>query len=324
MRISRDVGIGRTRTATKGRGRRTLTALVAAGTLLGAAVVVGAGAGTAGASARTPTRTPARTSARTPATSGAAPTEYYLALGDSLAAGVGSNDGKGYVADVFANEARTVPGLVLENLACSGATTGSMIDGPGCSYTTLTQLGDAEAFLEAHPGEVAFVTIDIGANDVDGCTSGTTINQACVSQGLADVTTQLPEILSGLRAAGGSTPIVGMSYYDPFLAAWLLGSSGHALARQSVTLLDDLNGILGGDYGAADTANVAGAFRSSDFARDGRYGSQTLPVNVAKICHWTLMCTEENIHANDKGHAQIAKAFEEVLGPILADARARP
>ena len=36
------------------------------------------------------------------------------------------------------------------------------------------------------------------------------------------------------------------------------------------------------------------------------------------------MCTEENIHANDKGHAQIAKAFEEMLGPILADARARP
>jgi len=295
----------------RGRARRTVTALVAAGTLLGAGAGAGvaAGAGAAGASV----------GANPPG-----PPEYYLALGDSLAAGVGSNDGKGYVADIFAEEARTVPGLVLENLSCSGATTGSMINGPGCSYTT-TQLGDAEAFLEAHPGQVAFVTIDIGANDVDGCTSGTTINEACVSQGLTDVTNDLPVILSGLRSAGGSTPIVGMSYYDPFLAAWLLGSSGHTLARQSVTLLDDLNGILRSDYGAADTADVADAFKSSDFARHGSYGGRTVPVNVGKICHWTLMCTEENIHADDKGHAHIAKAFEEVLGPILAaDGRARP
>ncbi len=240
-----------------------MTALVAAGTLLGAGAGAGvaAGAGAAGASV----------GANPPG-----PPEYYLALGDSLAAGVGSNDGKGYVADIFAEEARTVPGLVLENLSCSGATTGSMINGPGCSYTT-TQLGDAEAFLEAHPGQVAFVTIDIGANDVDGCTSGTTINEACVSQGLTDVTNDLPVILSGLRSAGGSTPIVGMSYYDPFLAAWLLGSSGHTLARQSVTLLDDLNGILRSDYGAADTADVADAFKSSDFARHGSLRRQDGP-----------------------------------------------
>ena len=101
-----------------------------------------------------------------------------------------------------------------------------MIDGPGCSYTTRTQLGDAEAFLEAHPGEVAFVTIDIGANDVDGCTSGTTINQACVSQRPGRRDDQPAGDPVGAGAAGGSTPIVGMSYYDPFLAAWLLGSSG--------------------------------------------------------------------------------------------------
>ena len=55
---------------------------------------------------------------------------------------------------------------------------------PGCDYATGTQLGDAEAFLAAHPGQTAFVTIDIGANDVDGCTSGTTINESCVENGL--------------------------------------------------------------------------------------------------------------------------------------------
>jgi lysophospholipase L1-like esterase len=37
------------------------------------------------------------------------------------------------------------------------------------------------------------------------------------------------------------------------------------------------------------------------------------------------MCSEENIHANNAGHAVIAKAFEKILGPIVAaDDRVRP
>ncbi len=184
---------------------------------------------------------------------------------------MGSPDGKGYVDDIFAKELKRHHGLVLENLACSGATTGSMINGPGCSYTTGTQLGDAEGFLRAHAGEVAFITIDIGANDVDGCIVGTSIDPTCVTNGLQIVTTNLPVILSGLAAAGGSTPIVGMSYYDPFLAAWLLGSSGQSLAQQSVTDLDSLNTLLQGDYGTTRTADVADAFDSSDFSAGGHY-----------------------------------------------------
>jgi len=295
--MSREVGGGRARSAV----RRAAMAAVVAGTLLGGGVAVGVGTTAAGAAVR----------------AGSGATEYYLALGDSLAAGVGSPDGRGYVADVYAKEHRRLGGLVLENLACSGATTTSMIDGGGCSYTTGTQLGDAEAFLAAHPGAVAFVTIDIGANDVDGCTNGTSINEACITAGMTAITNNLPVILSGLASAGGSTPILGMSYYDPFLAAWLQGASGQGLARASVTLLDQLNGLLAGDYGAAETADVADAFRSSDFALHGHTGGATVPVNVARICNWTLMCAEGNIHANDIGHAHIATAFERVLRPVV-------
>jgi hypothetical protein len=43
-----------------------------------------------------------------------------------------------------------------------------------------------------------------------------------------------------------------------------------------------------------------------------------VPVNVGLICHWTLMCSEENIHADDAGHAQIAKAFEKIVTPLVA------
>ena len=35
-----------------------------------------------------------------------------------------------------------------------------------CHYAAGSQLDAAVAFLEAHPGQVAFITIDIGANDL--------------------------------------------------------------------------------------------------------------------------------------------------------------
>ena len=310
MVSSRRVSGVRGRTAAKRRAGVGL----AVGTLLGAAVAVGVGtaAPTAGASTGT----------------GVAAVKYYVALGDSLAAGVGSPDGKGYVADVYSREKkmRGLHGLVLENLGCSGATTGSMINGGGCSYVSGSQLGDAEAFLTAHPGQVAFVTVDIGANDVDGCVdAGTlTVNTTCLTNGMNAITSNLPVILAGLEAAGGPTPIVGMSYYDPFLAAWLLGSNGQSLARQSVPLADTLNGTLAGDYGAADTADVAGAFGTSNFALRGSYQGAVVPVNVGRICNWTLMCTQTNIHANDIGHAHIAKAFEKVLHKVVTAGRNRP
>jgi lysophospholipase L1-like esterase len=289
--------------------------MVATGTLVGGLLGMGSGGAAAGGTTHQPATV-------------ATTTEYYLALGDSLAAGVGSPDGKGYVADLYKKESKKAKkehvSLVLENLSCSGATTESMINGPGCDYATGTQVGGADAFLEAHFEQVAFVTIDIGANDVDGCTSGTTINETCVENGLDAVSSNLPVILASLGGASqGMAPIVGMSYYDPFLAAWLLGPSGETLAEQSVGLLDDLNNILSSDYAAADTADVADAFKSSDFSPGGRYKGVGVPVNVGLICHWTLMCSEENIHADNAGHAQIAKAFEKIVTRLLAHPRWR-
>jgi lysophospholipase L1-like esterase len=304
------VGVGGARTAGRRLRRRGRKAAVFVASLL----VASAGALSTATASGAAT---GKTSTGTQSTG----TQYYLALGDSLAAGVGSPDGKGYVADIYAKEHKVLSGLVLENLSCSGATTGSMLDGGGCSYTTGSQEGDAEAFLKAHPGQVAFITVDIGANDVDGCTDGTSVDMACVTAGLNAITKNLPLILSGLASAGGSTPILGMSYYDPFLAEWLLGSSGQSLAHESVALLDELNGILAGDFGAGHTADVADAFASSNFALHGMYESMKVPVNVGRICSWTLMCSEENIHADDIGHAHIAKAFEKVIKPSLAAGR---
>jgi hypothetical protein len=56
-----------------------------------------------------------------------------------------------------------------------------------------SQLEEAVAFLEEHPGEVTFVTIDLGANDV---LSG---------GGAASIAANLPLILAELMAAAGPT-----------------------------------------------------------------------------------------------------------------------
>ena len=183
-----------------------------------------------------------------PTPTGAATPLYYVAMGDSLGAGVGASPGSNaYVNQIYQHELAQFPGLVLQNFSCSGATTGSVINGPNCG-SGATQLAQATAFLSAHAGQVAFLTIDIGANDVDGCATGTTINMTCVTNGLNAVGTNLPQILAALKSSYPGLGLYGMNYYDPFLAAWLTGPSGQTLAQESVALAGSFNGILTDAY----------------------------------------------------------------------------
>jgi lysophospholipase L1-like esterase len=264
----------------------------------------------------------------TPSGAVTASTPYYLALGDSLAAGTGASTTATRYVDVLAtHEAARFPGLQLVDLACGGATTTSVINGPGCSYTTGTQLGDAEAFLRAHPGHVPFVTIDIGANDVDGCLSGSTVNPGCVQSGLAHICTDLPQILAGLDAAYPGLVVYGMDYYDPFLGLWITGPTGQTLAQQSEALALSLNGQLAQIYaaGGVATADPATLFQTSDFAPTGSYLGVTEPQNVADVCNWTLFCSGGgNIHANDIGHGLVAQAFEQVVDNLSVVTAALP
>ena len=252
----------------------------------------------------------------TPAQATTTPVEYDVAMGDSLAAGTGASTGADdYVSLVYQHELARHPGLQLENLGCGGATTASVIHGPGCSYTTGTQLGDAEAFLRSHPGQVEMLTIDIGANDVDGCIGSSGVNTSCLQTGLSQITTDLPLILSGLRAADPTLAIYGMDYYDPFLSEWLTGASGQTAAQESEEGAVTLNSELGQIYSAnkAAMADPATLFQTTNFALTGSYNGTTVPENVALICAWTWMCSENDIHANDEGHAELALAFESVI-----------
>ncbi len=246
------------------------------------------------------------------------PTEYYLAMGASLVTGVGSTGGADYVDDLSAYARPLIPGLQRIHLGCGGETTTTMLHGGHCTgYTTGSQLGDAEALLNEHAGHVAFVTIDIGADDVLGCAPGGVINQSCFESGLSRVEANLPQIVGGLRAVSSTVPIVGLTYYDPYLADWLNGAGGQQAARASVPLLEQLNSALSAAY-ASDGVTVASAFKqfaTSTFRGSATWGGKQVPTNVATICNWTWMCTPggPTIHANDTGYTQLADAFEKVL-----------
>src|SRR5205823_2305506 len=139
------------------------------------------------------------------------PTTYYVSLGDSLAVGVQpSTSGnsvrtnQGYADDLYNSVRSSRPGLQLVKFGCSGETTETMTRGGICRYANGSQLAAATAFLRAHRGSVAFLTIDMGANDVDACAPGGNVDAGCVLKGFSRIQAQLPDILQQLRTAGGS------------------------------------------------------------------------------------------------------------------------
>ena len=234
-----------------------------------AAVLVLAGCGGADEAA-----TPAAPAASAPAPS-ATPTEdpsgpaedppgqTYLALGDSLAAGYqpGGTElrDSAYPALALSRLDRAGAELTLENLACSGETTTSFLEGGKCDYAEGSQMAQAEAVLAERAGDVALVTIDLGGNDLLRCVRETSVDTACTKTGLAGVADNLPEILDRLRAAAGQdVPVLVLGYYNPWLAASYLGEGEGQLdaATSAYTALDrrDHQGRDRGrcDPGAAD------------------------------------------------------------------------
>jgi lysophospholipase L1-like esterase len=249
---------------------------------------------------------------------------YYVSVGDSLAAGVQPigdpsdqfRTDAGYPEQLLGMARTTFSKLSLVKLGCPGETTATMIAGGTCSYPHGSQLDEAVSFLRSHRPHVAFVTIDIGANDFP-CQE-----PSCVPAGVAGIQANLPSILAALRdAAGPGVPVVGMTIYNPFLASWLQGAEGQAIAQLSAAVMAQLNGMLRAIYAASGVAvaEVDAAFSSDDFGTIVSLpGVGLVPLNVARICQWTWVCAPAplapNNHANADGYGVIAQAFAAALG----------
>src|SRR5215470_11115910 len=242
------------------------------------------------------------------------PVSYYLALGDSLAVGVQPDAAgtsvktrSGYADQLYATLRRSHPGLRLVKLGCPGETTHTMMKGGLCAYSGGSQLAAAVSFLRAHRARVSLVTIDIGANDADGCVTRLSLTNfaSCLTKSVPQVTTHLTTILTRLRKADPNGTIIAMNYYLPALAQWRNGLVGQAVARLSEMAIAGYNVVLAHVYQAfaVRMADVAGAFHTSDFTPQVTVpGLGRLPRNVAAICQWTWECAAPprgpNVHAN--------------------------
>jgi lysophospholipase L1-like esterase len=198
--------------------------------------------------------------------------------------------------------------LRLVKLGCGGETTASMIVNSKCRYDTGSQLGDAVQFLDDHRGEIAFITIDLGANDAFACN----LDPGCT---IAQISANLPLTLNTLRQhAGPGVPIVGMNYYSPDVAQWF---QSPAAAAQVVALNNFLESLYAG--AGMPVADVESAFAVTDFTTTADLkGSGPVPLSVYNACTLTWICTGPPlgpyIHANSAGYSVIAKAFASTLG----------
>ncbi|MGI8863394.1 MAG: SGNH/GDSL hydrolase family protein [Solirubrobacteraceae bacterium] len=277
-----------------------------------------------------------------PAAAGAASPapRYYLALGDSLSQGqqpdvngVTRNTDQGYPDQLFQTERTRIKHLVLVKFGCGGETTTSMLTGHGndknakllhCNRTGGSQLTAAVRFLKAHHrrGEVPLVTIDIGANDVDGCAKPGVSLGTCIASGESSIKNNVPKILNALRrAAPAKTTLAGMTLYDPVLAEYF-SPTGRPLAVASPAILKTINGELtdADTHAGFRTADVGSAFLSYDGTDMVSWEGQMIPVNVARVCSWTWACNTPpsgpNIHANKNGYAVIAQTFARAVGRL--------
>ena len=264
--------------------------------------------------------------------SAAAPAkQLYVSLGDSYASGYqpgvvrseSGNTRNGFAYQVPRFAAPRGYRLKLVNFGCGGATTTSLISATGCAplalgpggraYPDRTQLSAAARFLRAHRGEVALVTVSIGGNDVTRCAAQAD-PVGCVTAAIPVIRKNVATIAKTLRrAAGPRVRIVGTTYPDVILGAWVNGdSTSRDLASLSTVAFRTLiNPALKESYATAkarfaDVTAASGAYTPLDVVTTLRpYG--TVPVAVARVCELTYYCALGDIHARTDGYALIAR-----------------
>jgi len=221
-------------------------------------------------------------------------TTYLVALGDSLAANVGvTAANEGYVSRIHKVLSERDGGSIgLRNFGISGETSGTLIRSG--------QLTEALAFISANV--VAYVTINIGANDLlghlgsDDCSEdiSTPACQDRLTPALEAYRANLDRILGDVRdAAGDDTPILFLQTYNPFS----LGLAGLSLEAASDDATDQLNAIAA-EVAAEHNVTVAD-------------GASPMRGTTSATTH--MLDTPPDIHPNGIGYDLLAQALAGVL-----------
>lgn len=248
---------------------------------------------------------------------------YYLALGDSLTFGYQPNLNftDGFADQVFAS---LHPANVTEeiNFACAGENTTSMIQG-GCiarfahhgSYTG-AQLDAALAFLNAHPGQVSPITLEIGANDIlpdwqgSSCTPNATANADLATMDANLTTTILPELTKALNIGGSpllrAGSLVMLNYYNPFAAQ----------CPNSATFVHTFNQHLAADAAKfkVPIVDIYAAFGGDSQMATNVCKGQPDSHGVPRPFTWICTSPYFDLHPTTAGYTTMAQAVELALG----------
>jgi lysophospholipase L1-like esterase len=264
-----------------------------------------------------------------PAASPAAKKRFYVSLGDSLGAGYQkAADGTvvfhpGYTGVVLRAAKKTTKRLKLRNFSCPGEDVMTFAVG-GCKDTerasSPSQLARAAKFMRAHKGQIALVTVSLGANEFTPCTSEQFgVDLTCVGKGKGIIDEFLPERFEAIRkAAGKRTPIAALTLYNPYVA-YYLDPVQYNLAPLSDGLAGGVNDTIAKAAKAQrfKVADGFAAFDSGNFSEMGEFNGQQVPVAVANACKFTQQCLlppQKNIHPTDLGYKTLGNAFISALG----------
>ncbi len=239
--------------------------------------------------------------------------QTYVAVGDSLAFGYqaekfytlflsGQYDPSAFntgFVDVITNVLRGfAPNLITVNFSCPGETTSTLIMG-GCPFHnwlfalplhqnypgSTPQILAAMQYLQAHPNEIVFMTVTIGANDILNLFSDCGNDMTCVQQGLPVVSTQaaqaLGAVIQALKVLSPQSTVLYTNVPDPYMFS----------NPASVAIFDSFNAAMG----AAATA--AGA-------RVVDWFGPLKQVDQPTFCILTYVCQAPlyDIHPTDFGY----------------------
>jgi lysophospholipase L1-like esterase len=222
----------------------------------------------------------------------------YMALGNSLAVGVGASNPSttGYVArahqSLRASERYGQIGLDLINIGVAGATSADLVAAGGQLDAAIDEIVTRrDNGLEGD--EVEIISLDIGGNDLLGlvasrspCLESASVEPCREAFGdvLSAIQNNLTDSLTRLREAAPDAIVVVVDLYNPYSGT---GDLREAIAELGV---GQANGVI-----AAVTADADLRVRTASIAQlfSGRGGQWVAP---------------DGIHPNDNGHAVIAEA----------------
>ncbi len=245
----------------------------------------------------------------------------YVALGDSLAYGVGATDpaAQGYVpltaAALRESDRYGDRGLDVVNLSAPGATSTDLVAAGGQLERALQVIGDRRG---ANGPGVAIISLDIGGNDLlalasrDSPCFSDAAGDACrqqLGQMLSNLQKDLSRTLRELRQAAPEAAVYVLDLYNPY--------SGTGDPREVIA-----------DIGVQQVNGVIAAA-----AADPQLNVRTARVYELFQGHGRQWIAADGIHPNDSGHAVIAEVLlaaiegrpvaipDQLLGPPAGEAQ---